>query len=80
MPVPLPTYVSKPMAPPRPPIDLTAPGAWTEAQLPGARVEQPFDQHSEPRPVPASMSALVDDADDADGQLDAIIERRAVND
>ena len=50
VPVPLPTYVSKPMAPRRlPAIDLTRPGAWTEAQLPGARVEgQPFDQHSEP--------------------------------
>jgi hypothetical protein len=82
VPVPLPTYVSKPMAPRRAPsIDLTRPGAWSEAQLPGARVEQqPFDQHSERRPVQASMSALVDDADDADGQLDAIIERRAVND
>ena len=82
VPVPLPTYVSKPMAPrPAPAIDLTRPGAWSEAQLPGARVEeQPFNQHSEPRPVAASMSALVEDAVDADDQLDAIIARRAVND
>ena len=82
VPVPLPTYVSKPMAPRRAPaIDLTRPGAWSEAQLPGARVEEaPFDQQSTPRPVAASMSALVDDADAADDQLDAIIERRAVND
>jgi hypothetical protein len=81
VPVPLPTYVSKPMAPRRAPaIDLTKPGAWTEAQLPGARVEEsPFDQ-SDARPVAASMSALVEDADDADDQLDAIIARRAVND
>ena len=82
VPVPLPTYVSKPMAPRRAPaIDLTRPGAWTEAQVPGARVEEtPFDQQSDPRPVAASMSALVVDADDADDQLDAIIARRAVND
>ena len=82
VPVPLPTYVSKPMAPRRAPaIDLTKPGAWTEAHLPGARVEgTPFDQQSDPRPVASSMSALVDDADGADDQLDAIIARRAVND
>jgi hypothetical protein len=30
--------------------------------------------------VPASMSALVDDAEVADDQLEAIIARRAVND
>ena len=41
VPVPLPTYVSKPMAPRRAAaIDLTRPGAWSEAQLPGARVER----------------------------------------
>jgi hypothetical protein len=81
VPVPLPTYVSKPMAPRRAPaIDLTQPGAWSEAQLSGARVEQPFDQHVAAPPVPASMSALIDDAEDADDQLEAIITRRAVND
>ncbi len=53
VPVPLPTYVSKPMAPRRAPaIDLTKPGAWSEARLPGARVEEPpFDQQSDPGPV-----------------------------
>jgi hypothetical protein len=82
VPVPLPTYVSKPMAPRRAPaIDVTKPGAWSEAQLAGARVEQqPFDQHFDTRAVPASMAALVDDAEEADDQLEAIIERRAVND
>jgi hypothetical protein len=74
VPVPLPTYVSKPPAPRRaPPIDLTHPGAWSEAQLDGARVvDQP--------PATSGMSALVADADDADDQLEAIIHRRAVND
>jgi hypothetical protein len=83
VPVPLPTYVSKPMAPRRAPaIDLTKPGAWSDAQVAGAQVveQRPFDQHVDTRAVPASMSALVDDAEGADDQLDAIIERRAVND
>jgi hypothetical protein len=84
VPVPLPTYVSKPMAPRRAPaIDLTRPGAWSEAQAAGgaaAGAPQPFDQHGDTRVVPASMSALVDDADGADDQLEAIIQRRAVND
>jgi hypothetical protein len=66
VPVPLPTYVSKPMAPRRTP----APRVETEL----------FDQHLDTRAVPASMSALVDDADVADDQLEAIIARRAVND
>ena len=66
VPVPLPTYVSKPMAPRR---------------TPAPRVEtEPFDQHLDTRAVPASMSALVDDAEVADDQLEAIIARRAVND
>jgi hypothetical protein len=66
VPVPLPTYVSKPMAPRRSP----APRVETEL----------FDQHLDTRAVPASMSALVDDAEVADDQLEAIIARRAVND
>jgi hypothetical protein len=65
VPVPLPTYVNKPMAP-RP--------------APRPAAEQPFDQHVETVVVPASMSALVDDAEVADDQLEAIIQRRAVND
>jgi hypothetical protein len=66
VPVPLPTYVSKPMAPRRTP----APRVETEL----------FDQHLDTRAVPASMSALVEDAEVADDQLEAIIARRAVND
>ena len=66
VPVPLPTYVSKPMAPRR------TPAARVETEL--------FDQHLDTRAVPATMSALVDDAEVADDQLEAIIARRAVND
>jgi hypothetical protein len=66
VPVPLPTYVSKPMAPRRTP----APRGETEL----------YDQNLDTRAVPASMSALVDDAEVADDQLEAIIARRAVND
>ena len=90
VPVPLPTYVSKPPAPRRaPPIDLTEPGSWSEAQMGTAQVVAPPpvpQQASQPsthpaaKPPSASMSALVDDADGAEDQLDAIITRRAVND
>lgn len=78
VPVPLPTYVTKPPAPrPAPPIDLTNPGAWTAAQAatPSATPHAP-----EPAPHGSALSALLDDAAEADDQLDAIIERRAVND
>lgn len=78
VPVPLPTYVSKPPAPRRaPPIDLTHPGAWSEAQLSGARAADTVDAPPAQR---SSMSALVEDADDAEDQLGAILQRRAVND
>jgi len=78
VPVPLPTYVSKPPAPRRaPPIDLTRPGAWSETHLDGARV---VEGASAPPPAASGMSALVADAEDADDQLEAIIHRRAVND
>lgn len=88
VPVPLPTYVTKPMAPRRTAtVDLTRPGAWTEGQAaaaaPGAREEPPFDQSVPGTGAggrPAPMSALLEDADDAEGQLDAILGRRAVND
>jgi hypothetical protein len=90
VPVPLPTYVSKPVVPRRgPTIDLTNPGVWTAAQAePAAQAEQatgepattpPRQRTAEPPPHGA-MSTLLDDAEDADLQLDAIIERRAVND
>lgn len=71
VPVPLPTYVSKPMAPRR-----------TVATAPATDV--PFDQQpaldAEPRGVRPSMSALVEDAEVAEEQIDAILSRRAVND
>jgi hypothetical protein len=62
-PVPLPTYVTKPVAPRASrPIDLTKPGAWTEAQgmsasamstgaMPSMPTEEIFDQTSDSRPV-----------------------------
>jgi hypothetical protein len=83
VPVPLPTYVSKPVAPRRAPaIDLTNPGAWTQAQTAGTAeaAAQGSPQHRPGTGRPAPMSALLDDAEAADDQLDAIIERRAVND
>lgn len=83
VPVPLPTYVSKPVASRRAPaIDLTNPGAWTQAQSPPP-ADVAVDRPAEGRPGtgrPAPMSALLDEAEAADDQLDAIIERRAVND
>jgi ABC-type multidrug transport system fused ATPase/permease subunit len=85
VPVPLPTYVSKPVAPRRAPaIDLTDPGSWSTTEA--AQAQPPPQARSTAPPaqsgVPAQgvMSRLLDDADDADLQLDAIIERRAVND
>lgn len=91
VPVPLPTYVSKPAAPRRAsPIDLTHPGAWSEAQMGTARIaEPPMPQpapqpsHATPQATPqpvSAMAALVDDADGAEDDLQAIITRRAVND
>jgi hypothetical protein len=70
-PVPLPTYVTKPVAPRvGRPIDLTRPGAWTEAQgmsagamTPGAMTmsalseEEIFDQTSDSRPVTPRQTA-----------------------
>lgn len=77
VPVPLPTYVTKPAAPrPAQPIDLTNPGAWTAAQA--ATADTPPTRESTPHG--SALSALLDDAAEADDQLDAIIQRRAVND
>jgi hypothetical protein len=66
-PVPLPTYVTKPVAPRvGRPIDLTHPGAWTDAQSgvaaapsPGrATAEEIFDQTSDAgRPAPTAAEA-----------------------
>lgn len=86
--VPLPTYVTKPPAPRRAStIDLTNPGAWTEAQLarrdddaPAPAAANPAEPAAMHPAAPAVMSGLLDDAEAAEDQLDAIIERRAVND
>jgi hypothetical protein len=70
-PVPLPTYVTKPVAPRvGRPIDLTKPGAWTEAQSQSASAmssaatasgatssEEIFDQTSDPRSGPGQQTA-----------------------
>lgn len=64
-PVPLPTYVTKPVAPRvARPIDLTHPGAWTEAQglsagavsPDGTSSEEIFDQTSAARPTQATAA------------------------
>jgi len=79
VPVPLPTYVTKPPAPLRAPaMDLSDPGAWSDTELAGARIaeqRQPSDQ-----PARSGMAALVEDADEAEDQLETILRRRAVND
>ena len=76
VPVPLPTYVSKPMAPRRAPaIDLGDPSTWGHAET-----EPAVPAQAASPPARAPMSALLEDAEDADNQLDAIIARRAVND
>lgn len=84
VPVPLPTYVSKPMAPRRAPsIDLTNPGEWAQAQATAPSADVVVEEQPERPPAAgrqAAMSVLLDDADAAEDELDAIIERRAVND
>jgi hypothetical protein len=83
VPVPLPTYVNKPMAPRRVTVDLTRPGTWSEAQAAASGTAGPPEPRREQPDQPARrapMSALLDDAADAEDQLDAIITPRAVND
>ncbi len=91
-PVPLPTYVTKPVAPRvGRPIDLTKPGAWTEAQgLSAGAVasaatppEEIFDQTSDAGPaLPArTTDSTAPSYDDYAAELDEILDRRrAVND
>jgi hypothetical protein len=90
-PVPLPTYVTKPVAPRvGRPIDLTHPGAWSDAQgqATGSRLagdpsaEEIFDQTSEAgRDAARATSATAPSYDDYAAELDEILERRrAVND
>jgi hypothetical protein len=94
-PVPLPTYVTKPVAPRvGRAIDLTQPGAWTEAQAlsasgsssPGATEEEIFDQTSAPAASAGTAAAdthsgTAPSYDDYAAELDQILDRRrAVND
>jgi len=67
VPVPLPTYVSKPVAPRRSPVPEQAGTAAVDAS-------------PEPAPSTAGLARLLDDAGTAEDELDAIITRRAVND
>jgi hypothetical protein len=91
-PVPLPTYVTKPIAPRTArSIDLTQPGAWTTAQGQAAGAqsssavasEEIFDQTSEAgQSVPArapsasSTTSTAPSYDDYAAELDEILERR----
>jgi hypothetical protein len=84
VPVPLPTYVTKPAAPAGrrggPPIDLTRPGKWSDgrAAQAGRGPETPFDQTAVPDGPPAPRPPVEDVHPD---ELDVILERRrAVND
>ena len=89
--MPLPTYVTKPVAPRvGRPIDLTKPGAWTEAQglsagaaASAATPEEIFDQTSDAGPALPARTAdgTAPSYDDYAAELDEILERRrAVND
>jgi hypothetical protein len=81
VPVPLPTYVSKPPAPRRaPPIDLTDPGSWSAAQAAPSAAETSAEESRPSAAPPGAMSMLLDAAEAAEDELDAIIHRRAVND
>jgi hypothetical protein len=91
-PVPLPTYVTKPVAPRAGrPIDLTKPGAWTEAQglsagamaPPATQPEEIFDQTSDAGTARAAQTreSTAPSYDDYVAELDEILDRRrAVND
>ena len=74
VPVPLPTYVSKPVAPRR----AAATGSAGPVE-PGQPVAGP-PVAAEPAASTAGLARLLDDAAVAEDELDAIITRRAVND
>jgi hypothetical protein len=83
VPVPLPTYVSKPVAPRRASsIDLGDPATWGTARTEPTVPEQSRAQQAPAAPAAATsaLDALLDAADEAQDELDAIITRRAVND
>ena len=74
VPVPLPTYVTKPVAPRPAAAPVVASAAAPDVAPSVAPAGAPSDQ------PPAPMAVLLDDAAEAGEQLDAIIARRAVND
>ena len=77
VPVPLPTYVSKPVAPRRAAaIEMDATEARGSAEVPEPVVAAP----AAPAASTAGLARLLDDAAAAEDELDAIITRRAVND
>ena len=90
VPVPLPTYVSKPVAPRRASsIDLGDPSTWSTTRTDAAVPTMPAGPavpaqaaHADPAPAATGgpLDHLLADAAEADEELDAIITRRAVND
>jgi hypothetical protein len=84
VPVPLPTYVSKPVAPrAASSIDLGDPSTWSTTRTEVSEPTVPA-QAQQVEPVPTTSGGALDhllaDAAEADDELDAIITRRAVND
>ena len=81
MPVPLPTYVSKPVAPRRAaPIEMDDATRATPATGATGSGEAPQPAATAPPASTAGLARLLDDAAVAEDELDAIITRRAVND
>ena len=88
VPVPLPTYVSKPVARYQggraSSIDLGDPSTWSTTRTEPSEATVPTvpaqTAHAEPAPSTAALDHLLADAAEADEELDAIITRRAVND
>lgn len=65
VPVPLPTYVTAPVAPRvTRGLDLTAPGTWSSGRPAEARRTPLFDQYEEPAPAPAAETRLPRPDDD----------------
>ena len=87
VPVPLPTYVSKPVAPRRASsIDLGDPSTWSTTRTAPSEPVAPSvpaqGQHAGAAPTTSggALDHLLADAAEADEELDSIITRRAVND
>ena len=81
VPVPLPTYVSKPVAPRRAaPIEMDEATRATGASGSGESPQPAPAAATAPPASTAGLARLLDDAAVAEDELDAIITRRAVND